>query len=47
MKSIINLLIVLIYSTISAFTFGQKANWSTSFLNQKVFIQNKKYFYSK
>ena len=44
MKSIISLLIVLIYSTISVFTFGQKANWSTSFANQKVFIENKGQF---
>jgi len=38
------LLIVLIFSTIVTLTFGQKSNWSTSFANQKVFIENKGQF---
>ena len=44
MKSSMRLLSVLIFSTIVTLTFGQKSNWSTSFANQKVFIENKGQF---
>lgn len=44
MKSLKRLVIVLIFSMINILAFGQKYSWSSDFLNQKVFIENKGQF---